>query len=198
MRALLFIISFLFSTIVLADGLPLDSNGNITVPHTIISINETQQNFLNNHRLIELTAEQKKQLGSEWALDTIEVLDPHHHDCTCARIYAIWINPKQIAILNRFISQERNEDFFQMCKENVLFYETEKKNLLYVGINGKLNYNGNSINLEETKTIINNKELGFLLIFLPPKNGNSNWMKILELKKQIQKIHKSELELHWM
>ncbi|MDB4533613.1 hypothetical protein N9242_01990 [Vicingaceae bacterium] len=198
MRILIFTFSLFISSFLFADGLPLDSNGNITLPHTIITLSQEQQTFLNNHRFLKLSEDQKILLGNKWKLDTLEVLDPHHHDCTCGQTYAIWINPKQIAILDRFVSQEPNEDFFQMCKENIQFYKSQKKNLIYISLEGNISYQEKPIKIEGVKTILNGKGLDFVLIFQPPKKENPNWNNILELKKEIQSINKSEVKIHWM
>ena len=85
-------------------------------------------------------------LGKHWTLDEVEILDPHHNDCTCARIYAIWISPNEIAFLNRHIFPEKEDpnrkEFEEMCKENILWYTTKKESLIYIGINAQLYHLG--------------------------------------------------------
>ena len=134
------ILLLLITQLVFADGPPIDKNGNISVPHIILELDEQQSSFLNSHRYLKLSDKQKNKLGETWSTDEIEVLDPFYNDCTCGRIYGIWISPKEIAILKRDIpSKELNEDdiyFIKMIEENIAFYKQDKQYHIFIGTDG--------------------------------------------------------------
>ena len=202
MRKTLFIFLLLISRLLYADGLPLDSNGNISVPHSIIEINESQQLFLNSHRYIILTQKQKIELGKLWTLDTVEVLDPNYHDCTCARIYGIWISKTEIAFLDRDINQEQDStsyyEFVEMSSENISYYKEEIKTHLFIGFEGELFYLNKIVSLEKVKEILNNEKLDSFIIFLPPKKNNSYWNKIKNIQEEINRTTNESIKIYWM
>lgn len=202
MKLFLFVILLFISTVSFADGIPIDSNGNITVPHILIDLDSKQISFLNNHRYLKLNEKQKKSISRYWNIDEIEVLDPYHHDCTCGRIYAIWVSKNQIAILKDKVFEENlNEDekfFIKEIKENIGFYKNYQDNIFYIGLDGKLYHRDNSVSIDILKNAISNNSLYFIHIYLPPKKGNSNWNNIKLLKSKISKFIPEKSRVFWM
>ena len=202
MKNLFLIFCLIYSAISYADGIPIDTNGNITVPHIILNLEEEQIYFLNNHRYLKLNDKQKQSISNSWNIDEIEVLDPYHHDCTCGRIYAIWVSPNQIAILESDIpSKELNKDekfFIEEIKENIDFYNSYSDNIFFIGIDGKLYHKEKIVVMEELKNSIKDESLYFVHIYLPPKKENKNWINIELLKSKISEFIPEKSRVFWM
>ena len=181
-------------------GIPIDSNGNITVAHLVISISETQQKYLELHRELFLTKEQKTVIGKHWEFDNIDIVDPHHSDCTCGMSFAIWISPNKIAFITEDSYFETEPNSISANYETS-FSQNSPSNSLYIGVSGNMYYNGKQISINEIKNLfkkLTTVEKKYLLVYQPPKNNNAYWNLIEKLKKQITKANTPDLKIVWL
>jgi len=97
---------FLLESWGIADGPPVNSKtGEVTVPHTIVSLNESQQEELDTLGSVTFTPDQWKGLRkvSNTCPKRIESVIPvDYNDCTCGldTEYAIAVAPDRLAVLH--------------------------------------------------------------------------------------------------
>jgi hypothetical protein len=205
MRYLIVLVILFTSKVLHADGIPVDSLGNITVQHFTVDLTTEQKESLEHSREISLTDAQQKITKKVWPFDKVDVLDPHHHDCTCGMFYAIWINPDQIAFLGDTSSVQKTdkatiEEQYEIYDES---YVEDRSRYLYIGIRGDIYYKDRSVTSDSLKGVLQSildkdEKDKYVIIYVAPKKGNSNWDKIKSAKAHIRGVIPEELYAVWM
>ena len=206
-KNIIFLFSFLLLTNILkADGPPIDTSGKIHVPYISITLTKLQAEHLQKNRHLDLTAEQQKKLA-RWKLpNTIDILDPYWRDCTCGMIYGIWYKPNEVAFLLRDTIKTNCEKGSANDETNEYYKNYQKedaKTNLYIGTDGRIYYQNKLISFQEISKIIEeikaiDKDNPYLIIYQPPKTGNTYWSNVEETKKKIEKIIPAGFSYHWM
>lgn len=90
----------LISMNALADGPPIDKNGNITADHTVIVLDKDQLEQVGKYRILTLTDKQHEKFKKICDLfpKKMWVITPHRRLCTCEKIYGIWNKENQVGI----------------------------------------------------------------------------------------------------
>lgn len=187
-----------------AEGIPVDSLGNITVDYFTIKLTSDQKTKLEYSRRIQLTDDQRKILHNVWDQDEIEILDPHHRDCTCGMYYAIWIDPDEIAFLgdSTTVYDNYSETIEGQYGKYEDLYPEVYNNYLFIGVSGNIYYKNQEIepsNLDKIlKGIFKNEDDPYVIMFVAPKKGNEHWNNVLIAKQAIEDNRPRGLKAIWM
>ncbi|MDX2361281.1 MAG: hypothetical protein QNK23_10775 [Crocinitomicaceae bacterium] len=206
---LIFLFIVFFSLITHAEGLPIDKNGNITVPHFTIPLTLNQGLYLENHRRIELTKEQKKYIPPGYDVNILDVFDPHYADCTCGSIYGIWTSQFEITLLGdtTHLSNPNSEGTISRFYEPAVNNEDYTPNpigLLHIGISGVLYYKGLIVMTDDEMNVILEELMAaqknpILFVYLPPKKENEHWSSVEATIKKIKGLANYDLvKTLWM
>lgn len=199
----------MIGNVLYADGIPVDSNGIVLVPHFTIKLSDSQKKYLENHREIILTENQKRYFHPRWPIEKLDVVDPHHNDCTCGMIYGIWTSPDELTLLgdtlamsdSSYYKQPVDPYYREFITESEFNIETNE-HYLFIGVKGDIYYKNKKVNETEiksiTEAIFHGESDNFMLVFMPPKINNSNWNLVEESKKLIGKNSKTDIQLVWM
>jgi hypothetical protein len=163
----------------LADGPPINKNGEITRPFVSVTLDSVQIEHLQSNRHIELTRAQRARLHFLKLPKIIDVLDPFHHDCTCGQVYGIWYQTDKLAFV--YSDTTVVDDIYKGDPELAEMYDNYKseqpRTWVLVGSSGQLYYQGVKITLKKLEEIARQRKgekQEYLMIFQPPLKNNPN------------------------
>jgi hypothetical protein len=199
-----------------ADGIPTDKKtGKILAKNYFtITLTEDQAKSLEYQRYIELTEEQKRFFHPRWPIETLDVFDPYHADCTCGVFeYGIWTGPKELTLLGDSSEIHTEEflnapvdDYFGEYIKDVDMWAVEAaeyyQNYMYIGIDGDIYFDTQKITIELAREIFENKppnnDERWMVVYVAPKTNNPNADKIEHSISELKRVGERIIKLHWM
>jgi hypothetical protein len=184
-----------------ADGMPMDSTGKVYGNYVSITLNESQINFLQDHRYLKLTPEQHQRLKFLNLPKYIDVLDPYHRGCGCGEIYGMWYAPDKLAFSvddTTVISTIDSNDVIYHYYE-YQFDTARADEAFYISSGGAVYYKDHAVDSAAIKKIFRQfvKEGKFLEIRLPPVSKNADGFKVINTRRWLGNIVPEKLNYHW-
>jgi hypothetical protein len=166
------LLCILVSSFAYSDGLPVDPKRKIQVPHSIISINESQKEEMETMNSITLTKDQWEQIrkvSPNTSKRLTGILPITWDDCTCGIPYdGIRMTDGRIAILHK---EQRPESIrYMLSPRSKLIIHIDSRGQFYInGVLIRYNILREAIKISDSfNTQPNSPQKGSAIILIPP------------------------------